>query len=178
MKALLYSNTVKDDYTCQLPEILACANSSDDLCMNEQFSDSLSLLMGNKWDRCTFHIWGKGERLEKIEGADISFAEVVETFFQGETHELSVDVPDDSPNGYYTENWSVRGADGWERRYSEAEVMGAITRDITKVDLFCYIFGLVDFLLAIANGVLSDGAIGVIYFLLAMGTIFYMKFRK
>ena len=177
MKALLYSNTVKDDYTCQLPEILACANSSDDLCMNEQFSDSLALILG-EWVDCTFHLWGKGERLEKIEGTDISFAEVVEAFFQGDTHELSVDVPDNSPNGYHTENWSVRGADGWERRYTEDEVMTAISRDVTNVDLFCYIFGLVDFLLAILNGVLSDGAIGVIYFLLAMGTICYMKFRK
>jgi hypothetical protein len=32
----------------------------------------------------------------------------VELFFAGDTHELSVDVPDASAEGYMTENWVIR----------------------------------------------------------------------
>lgn len=116
MKALLYANTQVGDYTCQLPVILATGDSVDDQELIEQFSDSLALLMDERWDTCTFHLWGKDEQKERgVAGADISFAEVVELFFAGGTNELSVDVPDSSAVGYTTENWALRdipGTDG------------------------------------------------------------------
>lgn len=108
MKALLYANTQVGDYTCQLPEILATGNTVEAQELLEQFSDSLSLLMGEKWDTCTFHIWGQDESKHTVAGSAISFAEVVELFFAGDTHELSVDVPDASAEGYMTENWVIR----------------------------------------------------------------------
>lgn len=108
MKALLYANTQVGDYTCQLPEILATGKSVEAQELLEQFSDSLSLLMGEKWNTCTFHLWGQDESKHTVAGDAISFAEVVELFFAGDTHELSVDVPDDSAEGYMTENWVIR----------------------------------------------------------------------
>lgn len=111
MKALLYSNTHADDYTCQLPDILACGSSMDDRDMLEQFSDSLSLLTV-KWGGCVFHIWSADESKHSVHGTDISFAEVVEAFCAGDTHELSVDVPATRHCGAYTENWSVREIPG------------------------------------------------------------------
>lgn len=116
MKALLYANTEVGDYTCQLPSILATGESDDSRELLEQFSDSLSLLMDSKWDFCTFHIWSSGdESRHTVAGDEISFAEVVEAFFEGDEHELSVDVPDSSKEGYMTENWVIRevpGTDG------------------------------------------------------------------
>lgn len=109
MKALLYANTQVKDYTCQLPEILATGDSDDSQELLEQFSDSLALLMDERWDTCTFHIWSsEDESKHTITGDQVSFAEVVEAFFKGNKHELSVDVPDSSAEGYMTENWAIR----------------------------------------------------------------------
>lgn len=109
MKALLYSNTEPTDYTCQLPVILATGDSANSQDMVQEFSDSISLLMGGKWDDCTFHFWGSSdESRHKVSGKDISFAEVIEAFVKGEAGELSVDVPSDNELGYTTENWAVR----------------------------------------------------------------------
>ena len=109
MKALLYSNTVQDDYTCQLPVILAVGDSANSQDMVQEFSDSISLLMGGKWDGCTFHFWGSAdESRHSVPGNSISFAEVIEAFTSGEASELSVDVPSDSAQGHTTENWAVR----------------------------------------------------------------------
>lgn len=116
MKALLYANTQVGDYTCQLPEILATGDSADSQELLEQFSDSLALLMDERWNSCTFHVWSSGDETKhSVKGDAISFAEVVEAFFKGDRHELSVDVPDDSKEGYMTENWVIRevpGTDG------------------------------------------------------------------
>ena len=107
MKALLYSNTEPGDYTCQLPVILATGESVGEQAMVQEFSDSISLLM-DKWADCTFHFWCADESRHSVNGGDISFAEVIEAFCDGEADELSVDVPSDNALGYTTENWAVR----------------------------------------------------------------------
>jgi hypothetical protein len=108
MKALLYSNTEIGDYTCQLPVILATGESVNEQVMVQEFSDSISLLMGGKWNSCTFHFWCDDESRHSVKGSDISFAEVIEAFCHGKADELSVDVPADNELGYATENWAVR----------------------------------------------------------------------
>lgn len=117
MQALLYANTEIDDYTGQLPDILATGSSMDDLAMVESFSDSLSSLMGEKWNHCKFHIWNGDGSSRTADGSEISFAEVVEAFCSGDCHELSVDVPNGSTPGYRTENWSVRDIPGMARAH-------------------------------------------------------------
>ena len=116
MKALLYANTQVGDYTCQLPEILATGDTDESQELLEQFSDSLALLMDGRWNFCTFHVWSSGdESKHAITGDRISFAEVVEAFFKGDRHELSVDVPDSSVVGYTTENWVIREVPGTDK---------------------------------------------------------------
>lgn len=105
MKALLFSDTHADDYSCQLPVILATGHSFDAQNICEAFSDELALYMED-WDECTFHLWGTDR--DTVAGPDISFAEVVELFLTRDTHELSVDMPARGNIPAYTNNWAIR----------------------------------------------------------------------
>jgi len=105
MKALLFSNTDEDDYTCQLPVILATGSEVGSQSIVEEFSDELAELM-DRWDSCTFHLWGTDK--ESVPGREISFVEVVDAFFSGKTHELSIDIKANCYLGYYTLNFAIR----------------------------------------------------------------------
>lgn len=105
MYALLYCNTDEDDYTGQSPVILATGSEFGSQSIVEKFSDELAQLM-DRWDSCTFHLWGTDK--ESVPGSEIAFVEVVDAFFSGKTHELSVDIKANCYLGYYTVNFAIR----------------------------------------------------------------------
>lgn len=97
MFALIHTTTDEND--TNIPTLLSSGHDEQDAL--EQFSDSLAELMP-KWAECTFTL--NGEFVPT--GKAIAFSEVVESFFSGNRHELTVTYSDkQSAAGWCSESW-------------------------------------------------------------------------